>query len=218
MKLATPDLEQQVLAELTEQLGRPAIIVGMDEVGRGALAGPVAVGAVAITTSTPEAPVGLADSKVLRPAVREAYVETITNWAPGAVGYGSVDTINRAGIMAGLREAGMAALAQLPVVPDLVLLDGVADWLTGNDLFTGFDTPKVRTVVKGDLTCTVIAAASILAKVARDELMVGLDGADGYSWKSNKGYASPAHIDALSRLGPHVHHRTAWQLPGVTHE
>ncbi|WP_182354250.1 ribonuclease HII [Flaviflexus huanghaiensis] len=190
----------------------------MDEVGRGALAGPVAVGAVLLTPLTPAPPPGLADSKVLSTNGREALVGPIKSWAPGAVGYGSVATINRLGIIPALREAGMNALAQLPQRPDLVLLDGISDWLSADDLFGQSIAPPVRTIVKGDLTCTVIAAASILAKVERDALMSGLDGAEGYSWNSNKGYGSRSHIEALTRLGPHDHHRTAWKLPGVVHE
>lgn len=215
-RLAAPDLEQGVLNELEQQLGRPAAIVGMDEVGRGALAGPVAVGAVLITSTTPPPPAGLADSKLLSLKSREALLEPIGQWAPGSVGYGSVDTINSRGIMAGLREAGMNALRQLPAVPDIVLLDGVHDWLSTADLFADEQVPPVRTVIKGDLTCTVIAASSILAKVARDILMSGLEGADRYSWSSNKGYASASHIEALTELGPHRHHRTAWKLPGAS--
>lgn len=217
MILATTELEQSLLTEMSAELGRPAILVGMDEVGRGALAGPVAVGAVLITSETPPPPVGLADSKVLSHKARKALVSPIRAWAPGGVGYGSVDTINSQGIMAGLKEAGMSALAQLPRKPDLVLLDGSFNWLSGPDLFDT-DLPPVRTIVKGDLQCTIIAAASILAKVERDSLMARLDGSDSYSWKSNKGYASPAHVDALAQLGAHRHHRTAWHLPGVTHE
>lgn len=213
-RLATPDLEQGVLEDLEKQRGRPAVVVGMDEVGRGALAGPVAVGAVLITSSTLAPPAGLADSKVLSPSSRQALVEPIRSWTSGAVGFGSVDTINARGIMASLREAGLNALAMLPLAPDLVLLDGVHDWLTTRDLFDATDTPAVRPIRQGDLTCTVIAAASILAKVERDSLMSGIDGAEGYSWSSNKGYASASHIEALSRLGPHRHHRTAWNLPG----
>ncbi|WP_315968838.1 ribonuclease HII [Flaviflexus massiliensis] len=217
MILATSELEQMFLAELTAELGRPATIVGIDEVGRGALAGPVAVGAVLLTTDTGPAPEGLADSKLLRPAKREQLVTEIHRWTPGVVGYGSVQDINEHGIMGGLRAAGMAALAQLPVTPDLVLLDGSANWLAGPDLFAG-DLPPVKTIIKGDQQCTIIAAASIIAKVERDRVMSELDGSDSYSWKSNKGYASPAHVDALTRLGPHRHHRTAWHLPGVRHE
>jgi len=215
MKTATADLEQSILRELENTLGRPAALVGMDEVGRGALAGPVAVGAVLISSATPPPPPGLADSKILSLTARRALVDPIGAWAPAAVGYGSVDTINTRGIMAGLREAGLSALAQLPTAPDLILLDGVHDWLSAGDLFADSPTPPVRTVVKGDLTCTVIAAASIISKVDRDDLMSGLDGADGYSWNSNKGYASAAHIEAITRLGPHRHHRTAWNLPGA---
>ncbi|WP_316932723.1 ribonuclease HII [Flaviflexus equikiangi] len=217
-RFATRELEQRLLAELDESLGRPACLVGMDEVGRGSLAGPVAVGAVLIASDSPPPPTGLADSKVLSVKSRDELVHPIREWAPGAVGYGSVETINTRGIVPALREAGMNALAELPRQPDLVLLDGVHDWLTDADLFSSAATPPVRTVVKGDLTCTVIAAASILAKVARDSLMSRLDGGEGYSWSSNKGYASPSHIEALTLLGPHHHHRTAWKLPGVAHE
>lgn len=216
----TRDLELDVLAELEDQLGRPAIVAGMDEVGRGALAGPVGVGVALVTADSGEPPAGLNDSKKLSLARRTGLVEPVTRWAEAVgIGYGSVELINSSGIVAGLRHAGLAALAQVPVQPDLVLLDGVHDWLTGTDLFDSRATPQVRTVPKGDASSSVIAAASIIAKVARDELMVRLDEEClGYSWSSNKGYASPAHVEALTRLGPCRHHRTAWHLPGAIHE
>lgn len=213
----TPDIEQDWLARLTAELGRPAVLAGMDEVGRGALAGPVGVGVVTITADCPLPPEGLHDSKKLSLAKRLGLIDPIIAWGhDSAVGYGSVDTINTDGIIAGLREAGHNALAQLDHQPDLILLDGVHDWYTG-DLFSAHPTPPVVTIVKGDMTCTVISAASVLAKVARDDLMASLDeDCVGYSWSSNKGYASPAHIEALTTLGPSIHHRTSWHLPGVS--
>ncbi len=95
-----------------------------------------------------------------------------------------------------------------------MLVDGDHDWLTPAG--AGGDTvvPEVRTRVRADLTCTTVAAASILAKVARDTLMVRLaDEFPAYGWESNKGYGTVDHLDALRRLGPSPHHRISWRLP-----
>lgn len=210
------DLETRLCEELSATLGRPAIVAGMDEVGRGSLAGPCAVGVATITTSTGEPPAGLNDSKKLAAKRRLALVDPVCEWVESyGVGYGSVETINTHGIIAGLREAGLAALGQLAAPPDLILLDGSHDWLTSHDLFDQSDLPPVTTIVKGDGSVTVISAASVIAKVARDNFMAVLDDeCPGYSWKSNMGYSSKAHIEALSALGPSIHHRTAWHLPG----
>lgn len=218
--LATRETELELLAQ-----GAP--LVGMDEVGRGALAGPVAVGACALTGGESEPPEGLADSKLLSPRRREDLVEPVREWAAAhAVGWASNEEIDRFGIIAALRLAGMRALEDLARVigaPALVLLDGSHDWLTRpDDLLAELDgpalpqiaTPPVVTKVKADASCTIVAAASILAKVARDEFMCGLDD-PGYAWERNKGYASPAHAEGLRRYGPSQLHRRSWRLPGA---
>ncbi len=202
-------------------------VIGMDEVGRGALAGPVAVGVCAITGAEGDAPEGLADSKLLSPRRREALVPLIRKWAPSsAVGWASNAEIDAHGIVVALRLAGMRALSSLAPscrAPGLVLLDGSHDWLSApQDLFAALegpampevDVPEVRTRVKADAECAVVAAASVLAKVARDRHMSAMED-PGYEWAANKGYASPAHIAALARLGPSPLHRVSWRLPGL---
>ncbi len=201
------------------------VLAGMDEVGRGALAGPVTVGVVLIDESCRSAPPGVRDSKLLQPHARERIVPRIERWALAhAVGHASADEIDAVGIIAALRLAGMRALAGCGVRPDLVILDGNHDWLTAPEdvgllAFAhegGVPTPPVTTMVKADLRCSSVAAASVLAKVTRDRLMVAL-GAEvtEYGWVDNKGYAAPEHLDALRRLGPCTWHRRSWRLPGT---
>ncbi|HYO20625.1 MAG TPA: ribonuclease HII, partial [Dermatophilaceae bacterium] len=180
-----------------QRAGHP-LIAGMDEVGRGALAGPVSVGVVVVDEVCRSAPAGVKDSKLLSHQVRERLVPRIQAWATAyAVGHASPGEIDRYGIMAALRLAGTRALGSLPVIPDLVLLDGNHDWLTdpGRVGLLGFledahDGPAslapgvpatipactipVRTMIKADLFCSSVAAASVLAKVERDAMMVEL--------------------------------------------
>ncbi len=200
------------------------LLAGMDEVGRGALAGPVSVGVVLIDDHCRSAPTGVRDSKLLTPQAREAMVPRIRRWCAGhAVGHASSDEIDAVGIIAALRLAGTRALAQLEVTPDLVILDGNHDWLTapgdvGLLAFAGGTpaTPPVTTMVKADLRCSSVAAASVLAKVTRDAMMVDLAaGHTAYGWAENKGYAAPEHLAALRRLGPSPLHRVSWRLPGT---
>ncbi|MDO5724585.1 MAG: ribonuclease HII [Flaviflexus sp.] len=206
--------EDWLIAVLSARLGRPARLVAMDEVGRGAIAGPVAVGAIIYETGLGDPPAGVRDSKLLTARRRSDLVTEIESWTSGAVGYGSVEEINSRGIMSAICLAARRAMDQLPPA-DLILLDGSYNWFR-RDL----DPPRipVETMVKGDRFCLSIGAAAILAKVARDALMVSLADERGYSWKSNKGYASKAHVEALRRHGPSTWHRTAWQLPGVDDE
>lgn len=206
--------ERALLQHLTDRLGRPARLIAMDEVGRGAIAGPVAVGALCFEASAAAPPAGIRDSKLLTARRREALEADIASWQPGAVGYGEVGEINERGIMLAIALAARRAMAELPE-PDLILLDGKYNWFRAD-----LDPPEapVHTIIRGDRRCVSIAAASILAKVARDRLMVSLDDEHGYSWKSNKGYASAAHVEALRQHGPSRWHRTAWHLPGVDDE
>jgi ribonuclease HII len=208
------------------------VVVGMDEVGRGALAGPVSVGVVAVDARTRACPPGVADSKLLSPPARERLLPAIGRWGLArAVGHATPAEIDAVGIIAALRLAGRRALAALPVRPDVVLLDGSHDWLSGPRQGGLFEVDRlehvqlagalgeladvvVRTRVKADRSCASVAAASVLAKCERDALMVRV-AADhpAYGWAENKGYGAPEHLAALRELGPTPLHRCSWRLP-----
>ncbi|TIC88140.1 ribonuclease HII [Nocardioides sp. GY 10113] len=203
--------------------GGLASVAGVDEVGRGALCGPVTVAVVQVTEATRSAPQGVRDSKLLTADARARLAPRIRRWAPHGVGHASPAEIDEYGVIVALRLAGHRALAALPEPPAAVLLDGNHDYLTAPEqdaLFAPPDllaqTPPVVTMVKADLRCAAVAAASILAKTERDTIMAGL-AADfpEYGWAANKGYAAPDHLAALSRLGPTPHHRVSWRLPGL---
>lgn len=206
------------------------LVAGMDEVGRGALAGPVAVGIAVVGPDTPdEFPSTLADSKMLTPKTREALIEPVRQWVKAsAVGYASAGEVDQLGIVGALRQAGRRALKEVidaGFTPALVLLDGVHDWLRPGevDLLSQLSaqtddlppSPPVVTAVKGDASSAVIAAASVLAKVSRDDFMRQIPD-PGYDWAANKGYASPSHIAALKKLGASHLHRRSWNLPGLS--
>lgn len=209
---------------LLRETGEP-LLVGMDEVGRGALGGPVTVGAVLIGPGTGSAPVGLRDSKLLTPAARVRLTPRLRRWPIAwAVGHASAAEIDTVGIIGALRLAGRRALAQLPATPLLVLLDGNHDWLTRprQEVLPWPDVPacppvperlRVVTRIKADAHCASVAAASVLAKTARDAIMGDLAvGFPDYGWEENKGYASPGHLQALTRIGPCVQHRRTWHV------
>lgn len=193
-------------------------VVGVDEVGRGALAGPVSVGAVLVLPDTGTAPAGVRDSKELPAAERERLAPRIRGWAPAsAVGHADPVEIDTLGILAALRLAAVRALRQLGQSIGAVLLDGSHDWLGGGEgWLPEFPGASVSTRVKADRDCSAVAAASVLAKVARDGLMAELgDLHPAYRWQSNRGYAAPEHLAALAAAGPCRLHRLSWQLPGV---
>lgn len=179
------------------------VVVGLDEVGRGPLAGPLAVGAVVL----PEQPVvaGLNDSKQVAPDARERIAAEIKRVAVAwTVEYVEPDVIDAAGMTASLVMAFRRAIASIEaagVRVDVVLLDG-------NPLHC--DDREVN-VVKGDAACASIAAASIVAKVERDALMCRLaEQYPEYGFESCKGYASPAHIEAIKRFGLSPVHRASF--------
>ncbi len=227
MIAGTPTHRPSLRFERALQREGHRLLVGMDEVGRGALAGPVSVGVVMIDDVCRSAPVGVKDSKLLSHQMRERMVPKIQRWATAyAVGHSSPAEIDQYGIMVALRLAGTRALAALPVIPDLVILDGNHDWLTDPERvgLLGFleagvapaHCVPVRTMVKADLFCSSVAAASVLAKVERDAMMVSLAAeVPGYAWELNKGYSAPEHFAALRCLGPSEHHRRSWRLPGL---
>ena len=202
-------------------------LASVDEVGRGALGGPVTVGVVLVDLDTPSAPAGVRDSKLLSPAARARLVPQLQRWAPAwAVAHATAEEIDAVGILRALRLAGQRALAQLPVRPDHVLLDGSYDWVSRpapalfdddgapSDPEAWVVPPPVTVKVKADLTCSSVAAASVLAKTTRDALMVELAARfPVYGWDVNKGYASPEHLDALRGVGPCELHRRSWAIP-----
>ena len=210
MVTPTLRLERGLLRSGTRRLG------AMDEVGRGSPAGPVYVGLVVVDASTGRPPTGIRDSKLLAPAARESRVPRIRAWAAGwALGSADPAEVDELGLNGALGLAGIRALAALDDPPDLLVVDGNHDWLTPASAGGGTVVPRVRTRVRADLTCTSVAAASILAKVARDALMVQLAGEfPAYGWEANKGYGTVDHLDAFRRLGPSPHHRISWRLPG----
>ncbi len=201
-------------------------VAGMDEVGRGALAGPVSVGVVVVSPALRRAPVGIADSKVLTEAVREVLAPQITTWAHSwGVGHAGPEEIDAVGLVAALRLAGWRALRSLPCLPSVVILDGSHDWLTAPTQASLFDDDgglesrapvPVIMRVRADQDCTSVAAASIVAKVERDAIMRrAAEGLPEFDWASNKGYAAPAHREALARYGPTAFHRSSWNLPAA---
>lgn len=196
------------------------LIAGMDEVGRGALAGPVSVGVVVIDEATRTVPQGVKDSKLLSPAMRERMVPAVQRWALDyAVGHASAQEIDDVGIMEALRMAGLRALAGLRVIPDVIILDGNFDWLTDpakvgllGMLDDAPTVPPVMTLIKGDMKCSSVAAASVLAKVERDGMLVRFhDDHPHYNWAGNKGYSAPDHLAALDAHGPCELHRRSWR-------
>lgn len=186
-------------------------VAGVDEVGRGALAGPVAVGVVVVGIGTADPPEGLADSKMLTPSRRNRLEPALAEWcAAHGVGWADPGEIDRVGIVAALGLAGARALDALEIRPDAVIVDGNIDWLTPA---LGASAVPVTLVVGGDSTCASVSAASVLAKVARDRHMVALaDEHPAYGWSSNKGYGSLAHKAAIAERGTTAHHRLTWRL------
>lgn len=218
MSAVVPTLEVERALAARRGGGR-RIVVGIDEVGRGALAGPVAVGACAIEVLDGDIaplPEGVRDSKTLTARRREALVDPIReSTRAGAVGWASAAEIDEVGIMSALTRAALRALEMLGLDDevDAIVLDGDVDVLTPSLAAAGRPAPLVHLQVAADRDCASVAAASILAKVARDARMVELDGeAPEYCWASNKGYGSAAHREAIDRLGAHAHHRRSWRL------
>ncbi|MFT4231807.1 MAG: ribonuclease HII [Leucobacter sp.] len=192
------------------------LVIGVDEVGRGAIAGPVAVGAHVVLAGTDAFPEGLRDSKLLSEKRREATAPLVCEWGAGAVGFASAAEIDERGITAMLGEAARRALLELhaagvPVDRAVVLLDGSHDWLSPV-LRSGLD---VRTRVGADRDCASVSAASVRAKVLRDALMREAHEAHpGYGWDSNKGYGSRAHYAGIAQHGLTELHRRTWIKEG----
>lgn len=200
--------EEEAMAFLDDGASacREWLIAGADEAGRGPWAGPVVAGAVILRAD--DIPPGLNDSKKLTEARREDLFGCLTEMALEGrafigVGLADVERIDRDNILQASLWAMGEAVAQLAVRPDFVLIDG-------NKL------PKLsmpsRAIVKGDGRSLSIAAASVVAKVTRDRLMVQLsEQFPDYGWESNKGYGTKAHIEGLNRVGVNEHHRRSFK-------
>ena len=203
-----PTLER----ELAMFAGGASVVIGLDEVGRGAMAGPVMVGACAITPAVGDFPVGLRDSKLVSEKKRLALDPLVRQWGVIAVGAATPQEIDQYGITFSLGLAGKRALALLfeagvPVGHAQLILDGSHDWLS-----PALAIPlPITTAVKADQNCASVAAASVAAKVERDALMAELAvGFEEFGWASNKGYGSAEHMRLIAEQGPTPHHRVTW--------
>jgi ribonuclease HII len=203
-------LERRLLRE------RP-IVIALDEVGRGALAGPVAVGATMMDErgARRRIPAGLRDSKLVPEPKRADVAARAAQWVQAsAVGWATAGEIDDVGIMRALGLAAIRAIDELRglgVVPEdaIVVLDGNYDYISA----AGATGLTVRPVIKADRDCASAAAASVIAKVARDALMTRLhDEVPPYQWARNKGYASPEHREAIREHGITTHHRASWSF------
>jgi ribonuclease HII len=174
---------------------------GIDEVGRGPLAGPVV--AACVVATQPLLIKGLNDSKQVRPELRVELAEIIkVRAAAWSVGSACVAEIDRLNIYWASVLAMERAIAGLQAAPEYLITDAVR--------IRSFSGPQ-EPLIKGDARCAVVAAASIVAKVFRDALMVELDREDSrYGYALHKGYSTPLHIEALRAHGPSVHHRANW--------
>jgi ribonuclease HII len=175
------------------------IVVGVDEVGRGAWAGPLSVGAAVVPRE--RRIYKIRDSKLLTEYEREAMFERIADWCVAwSVGHASYEECDELGMSDAQRLAARRALEGLDVPIDHVLVDGNWDFVGG-----------ARKIVRGDRTSLSIAAASILAKVTRDRLMrEAAPQYPGYNFEANKGYPCPTHKANLQALGPSAIHRRSW--------
>lgn len=203
----TLDYERYLLLESDSQ-----VVVAIDEVGRGALAGPVTIGAVLIKSDTPDPPPGVRDSKALSAPRRARMVPELAAWAQYAVIHVSAQRIDQVGITGALGEGAVSAVSELltfaPNSVATLLLDGKHDYIS-----PVCNAWKVCTVIRGDAVCASISAASILAKEARDAVMRDLHNEDPrYGWDRNVGYGTTAHRAAISEWGASSHHRHTWKL------
>lgn len=203
MVFATSDYEKQLWAKGYN------LVCGIDEVGRGCFAGPVVVGAV-IFSADCKIPVGVADSKLLLPKVRERLAleikECAKSWAVAEV---DVETINKIGIGKATQMAFKKVVDTISLAPDFLLIDAF--------YISEIEKEKQLPIIGGDRVSISIAAASIIAKVYRDELMEKLDSEyPGYDFGKHKGYGTKAHQEAIKKNGLCPLHRTSFNLSKFT--
>jgi len=178
----------------------PMPVAGVDEAGRGPLAGPVVAAAVILDRR--RVPKGIDDSKKLGADARARLCREIRAIAHVGVGIATVEEIDEINILWASMLAMERAVAALAIEPAMVLVDG--------NRCPRWDRPS-QWVIGGDALCLSIAAASIVAKEERDRIMADYDAHHpGYGWAQNKGYGTPAHLDALARLGPSPLHRRSF--------
>ena len=201
--MAYPPPTHRVERSLRATLG-VRTVAGVDEVGRGAWAGPVTV--CAAVTGLRRPPEGLTDSKLITPLRRTRLAAVLTGWVTSyALGQASCEEIDDLGMTAALRLAALRALESLPETPDAVILDGKHNYLNGSGPW------HVQTVIKGDQSCVSVAAASVIAKVRRDGEMAELGTKFApFAFEDNAGYPSPVHRSALEEHGPTPLHRLSW--------
>jgi len=206
----TLTLERKLLAEFD-------LIISLDEVGRGALAGPVAVGASVMDAagSRRRVPEGLRDSKLVTEKRRPEVAARAADWVQASgVGWASAAEVDEGGIM---RALGLAASRAIDAVVALgARIDGALVILDGNHDYVSRVHPiplQVRSVIKGDRDCASVSAASVIAKVARDAHMADLHCEHpAYQWDRNKGYASLEHRAAIRDAGLSPFHRASWAI------
>jgi ribonuclease HII len=208
-----PVVEPTDLVERELFAAGSTLVIGVDEVGRGAIAGPVAVGMSVMSASCGAHPAGVRDSKLLSEKKRIELAPLLREWSvASAVGLASPHEIDELGIvhclgLAAKRALGSLHVAGIPVAASTILLDGNSDWL--NPILSS--PLDVRTRVKADRDCVSVAAASVIAKVHRDELMVAAhETRPDFGWAGNKGYGSTQHMEAVRALGPSDFHRRTW--------
>lgn len=197
---------QLATTRLEQALGWPQRrVAGLDEVGRGSAAGPLVV-SIAVLPDDSDVPAGLTDSKLVSAAGRRQLDTQLRDWLDDyAIGAASAAEVDDLGMTSALGLAAHRALAKLRALPEVLVVDGPYDYVKHPGLET-------RTQVKADSECVSVAAASILAKVSRDTLMVDLDRlAPGYGLDQNAGYLTPEHEAGVRNLGPTPLHRTTWR-------
>lgn len=196
--MTSPTLETEL--ELVSSHG---LVVCLDEVGRGAIAGPVVVAATVFRAdSIREIPPGLRDSKLIAESKRATVASLAADWLDHSVGEVPASKIDEIGITQALKQAGLSAIEKLGNPQGAILLDGKHNWL---------ETDAAMTKIKADQHCAGVSAASIIAKHYRDQLMRDLHQLHPeYAWDSNKGYASEGHISAIREHGSTEIHRKTW--------
>lgn len=201
------------------------LVAGVDEVGRGAWAGPLTVAVAVVGPGIARAPAGLRDSKLLAEPRREALFEPLRRWCAGwSVGHVEAAECDDLGMTAALRLAAARAFGGLPaqLLPDAVILDGSFDYVSGctpsigashGDLPECSGSAAVLTMVAADAACASVSAASVLAKVTRDRMMrADASCYPGFDFERNKGYPSAIHQTALRGYGLTAIHRRSWSF------
>ena len=206
--------------EVERSLRGARYIIGIDEVGRGAVAGPVAVGAFVLEMNSldeSKIPPKLQDSKLMTEKNRELVFDELASWSPGfAVGMVEASEIDSQGIVWALAQSAVRALEQLAQNEAIknaiaagevhILLDGTHNWLE-----SVVSRIPITVRAKADRDCVSVAAAACVAKVTRDRLMVSLsESFPNYQLAGHKGYASSVHIEAIRKFGPSEIHRVSW--------